>query len=882
MNQSDWQRLQEVYTSGLILGKEDRKRLLASDFPNEEELAEEVKALWENNDNNVFDFDALPEMAMRAFLADGFGDGEVDPAFEITETIAVGGMATVYKARQLKPIQRTVALKVVPMEHGSNEYVSRFKTEQQALSLMAHRNIAVVYDAGVTAQGRPFFSMEYLPALPITTYCDNHRLTIEERLALVLDVSDGIQHAHQKGVIHRDIHPGNILVDVQEGRPVPKIIDFGIAKLADQSKLTETVKTRIGTVMGTPGYMSPEQAAGKKDEAIDTRTDVYSLGVLLYELLVGVTPLNTDMEEATSLQGLCRIIEKGKPRRPGKRIADDCLNLKEIAACRGATVSGLGKQIDSDLDWVTMKAIAKDPSERYQSCSQFRDDIQRYLKGLPVTAGPPGYLYPLKKFVLRHQIPVGVGALLVLLFVVAFSITAALLVRTREAERKTEKTVAQLTAANDFVVDMFEKIDPYQDGGHVTGIELLKRASGQIEKSYGNQPEVEASIRMVLGRSLQRLGFPGLARDHLQEVYRIRQALLGEADLATLESLRRLAFVDVDLGNYDGAETAYRYCLALFRSHYGENDEKTLRTASGLAVVLGKKGASKEARTLFEQTLRAQAQTLGSEHPETVATRNNYANLLNDLSLYSEAEKLHRLNLEIRKKEAGEDGPGTLRSMHNLALALQGQKKYKKAEALGRDVLKRRRNVLGEDHPDTIMTLNNLANTRGAQDDPGEAVILLRGILTSMDESKKEHPTVLLAMHSLGHFLMVNKEYKEAEQVLLQTLLAREKVLGVENKSSLVTKCTLAENLQEMNELEKAEKLFREVVQTSEKVSSRVRQALYKALLGSCLTKRHKFTEAKAFLEASHRSMLEEGSSWASTVEAYLKDLRTEQNKAYH
>ena len=389
MNQTDWKKLQDVYAAGLLLDEEERERLLEKSCNSGEAIAKEVSALWESSANDDLDFEALPELAMRAFLESGIGidDGRGGQAYEILETIAIGGMATVYKARQLRPIQRTVALKVVPGERGSEENIKRFRAEQRALSLMAHRNIAVVYDAGMTTEARPFFSMEYLSAEPITTYCDTHCLTIRQRLALLLDVCEGIQHAHQKGVIHRDIHPGNILVDVREGRPVPKIIDFGIAKLTDASKLAEPVKTRYGTVMGTPGYMSPEQAAGKGEEATDTRTDVYSLGVLLYELLVGVTPLDEYLEKASSLQELCRVIAEREPQRPARRIEANSRKYAEIAVCRATSVAGLSKQIESDLDWRSpeIRKTVTSPAPNFTMTSNVFWMASRLPRGLPAS-----------------------------------------------------------------------------------------------------------------------------------------------------------------------------------------------------------------------------------------------------------------------------------------------------------------------------------------------------------------------------------------------------------------------------------------------------------------------------------------------------------------
>ena len=462
------------------------------------------------------------------------------------------------------------------------------------------------------------------------------------------------------------------------------------------------------------------------------------------------------------------------------------------------------------------------------------------------------------------------------MLVLAFVLTSVLLVRARAAERKADKTVDQLTAANEFVIDIFENVDPYRDGGNVPGIALLERASDRIDRAYVDQPEVEASARMILGRSLLRLGFPEKARLHIQAAYQTRHDLLGEADADTLDALRQLAFVDVALANYDEAESAYRTCLAHSQASHGEQDEKTLVIASGLAMTLAKKGELKQARALFEKTLAAQEAILGPAHAETVATRNNFANLLNDLSLFAKAEQLHRQNLSIRRDFHGDYDPGTLSTMHNLAHALDHrQGKDAEAEALARQALERRQTVLGWDHPDTIMTLNNLATTLGRKQ-PGEAVSLLREVLTKLDEPQKQHPSVMLAMHSYGHFLMETREFDEAEEVLRQTLNAREQVLGPKHKSTLTTKVTLAENLQALGRLEEATALFREVVDHSERASSEM-AALYRGLLGSCLTKMGRYEEASSLLQDSHQSLKAAGSSWTTMIEQFLNDLETTQ-----
>ena len=329
--------------------------------------------------------------------------------YRVLTVLGQGGMGVVYLAEQEHPIRRKVALKVVKVGMDTREVVSRFDTERQALALMSHPNIARVLDAGASDQGRPYFVMEYVPGIPITDYCDRNRLPNRQRLALFITVCQAVQHAHQKGVIHRDLKPSNVLVAIEDGRPVPKIIDFGIAKATHQRLTEQTVFTRHGVLIGTPEYMSPEQAdPGRLD--VDTTTDVYSLGVILYELLVGVLPFDGDTLRKAAYAELVRIIQDDEPARPSLRVTSLGADAGNMANRRDTDVPSLRKQLRGDLDWIVLRALEKDRTRRYASASEFAADIERHLADEPVMACPPSAIYRLKKTYRRHR--VGVAAAL--------------------------------------------------------------------------------------------------------------------------------------------------------------------------------------------------------------------------------------------------------------------------------------------------------------------------------------------------------------------------------------------------------------------------------------------------------------------------------------
>jgi serine/threonine-protein kinase len=442
--------------------------------------------------------------------------------YKIRQEIGEGGMGTVYFAEQLRPVRRQVALKLIKRGMDSKNVLAGFESERQALALMEHPNIARVLDAGTTADGRPFFVMELVKGIPITEYCDAHRLDLSARLALFRQVCSAVQHAHQKGIIHRDLQPSNILVESHDDKPVPKVIDFGLAKATSGLRLTEqSLFTAFGSVAGTPLYMAPEQARFNALD-IDTRADIYALGVILYELLTGSTPIARESIRQAGIDEMLRVLREVEPPTPSSRISTSEA-LPTVAANRQVDPARLSRLIRGDLDWIVMKALAKERERRYASAVGLADDLERYLNHEPVSAGPPTAAYRLRKFVRRNRTRVTAAGLVLLALVLGVVGTTLGLFEARRQERiadaqrhQAEKRLAQVTKMNEILGSIFQDLNPAnakKEGKPLTAVlgERLDRATSEIEGEATGDPLAVARMQMSLGSSQLGLGYPDRA-----------------------------------------------------------------------------------------------------------------------------------------------------------------------------------------------------------------------------------------------------------------------------------------------------------------------------------------------------------------------------------
>jgi serine/threonine protein kinase/DNA-binding SARP family transcriptional activator len=792
--------------------------------------------------------------------------------YKIRERLGQGGMGVVYVADQVEPVQRRVALKIIKSGVDSHRLLARFEQERQALALMDHPNIAKVLDAGV-AGATPYFVMELIKGVPFTKYCDDCRLTPRQRLELFIPVCQAVQHAHQKGIIHRDLKPSNVLIGLYDGTPVPKVIDFGVAK-ATGPKLTEdSVYTEVGTLVGTLEYMAPEQAELNNLD-IDTRADIYALGVMLYELLTGTVPFSRQELKAAGLAEMLHILKDVEPPRPSTRLSSS-ENLPGVAAVRQTEPRQLTRLVRGELDWIVMKALEKDRGRRYETANGFARDLERYLADEPVVAGPPSAGYRLRKFVKRNR-PQVVAGLVVLVALVggvagttwglvraeqsrsdaetqrdkavaAERLAAERLVEVEAEQRQTEKQKAAAeasskqamaekqtaTAVRDFLqhkllgqADVRSQADALiHAGGFATAAarnptirELLDRAADEltpekIEANFPGQPLLQAEILKTVGYTYRGVGEYAQAVALLQRAAALYQRHLGPDDLATLATLNNLGWAYRNAGKLPEATRLLEQVRDATEKKLGPDHPDTLRTLGNLAGAYQAAGKLPEAIRLLEEVRDAREKKLGPNDPETQTTLNNLAVAYQAAGKLPEAVRLFEQVRDAFEKKLGPDHPETLTVLNNLAAAYKKVAgKLPEAIRLLETVRSIQEKKLGPDYPQTLNTLDNLA---GAYQDAGKLPEAIRLFEQVRDAKEKklgtEHPDTLTTLNNLAVAYQAAGKLPEAIRLFEQVRDAKEKKLGPDHPQTLNTLGNLAGAYQDAGKLPEAIRLFEQV-----------------------------------------------------------------------
>lgn len=605
--------------------------------------------------------------------------------YKLLQQIGEGGFGVVFLAEQQRPVKRRVALKIIKPGMDTREVIARFEAERQALALMDHPNIAKVLDAGATETGRPYFVMELVQGIPITEYCDQCNLTPGERLALFVTVCQAVQHAHQKGVIHRDIKPTNILVAIQDGRPEPKIIDFGVAKAINQQLTQHTLMTAFAQIVGTPLYMSPEQAE-MSALGVDTRSDIYSLGVLLYELLTGTTPFEGERLRQAAYDELRRIIREEEPPRPSARLSTLAADLvNTVAEHRRTDVRRLRQTVRGELDWIVMKCLEKDRTRRYDSAGSLARDVERYLQDEPVQACPPSIPYRLKKFVRRNKI----AAAFVLILLASVAALTVSNIQTRQSERRAVAESAKAKAVSDLLQEMIgsANAEPAQEI-HYTVRELLDDFSARLGSRLADQREVLADIHATIGRAYRNLKLPDKAQPHIEQAIEIQRQVDDPHH-------RKLAALLVDYGanfenltKVDEAEVQLRNALDIYRAEQVTGAP----VMHALRVLEHVMSSSSTDQTVAAESIYKQALAMGAssdeERSELASLLNLYAGVLNKHGRFEESEKVARQAIELHRQVNGDQHAWTAAGLRALGNALRGQQRLEEAEAVLRENLR--------------------------------------------------------------------------------------------------------------------------------------------------------------------------------------------------
>lgn len=845
MAERQWDRIQTLFEAVLDVPRDEREQYLAThceDPAVQEEVASLLSAREEapNFFSQMADRVVAPLMSESPEIPTGGEDvadvmdlsGRQIGPYRLVEEVGVGGMGIVYRAERVTgDFEQTVAIKLLQRRLHSEAAVERFRTERQVLASLEHPNVAGLIDGGVTEGGRPYLVMEHVDGQFITTYAEERELNLAARLDLLEQVVDAVSAAHGRLVVHRDLKPSNVLVTETESGPTIKLLDFGIAKLLDDSLPVTRPNTRTGQHLMTPAYAAPEQVKG---EEITTATDVYQLGVLTYELLTGTRPFELEGKSLTEIE---RVLIEESPAVPSEEAQGD------------AGVAG--ESLQGDLDTIVLKALRKEPERRYRSVGALARDLRRYRAGEPIEARPSTLRYRARKFVERNRTGVVAGIIIAILGV-AYAGTVTLQAdRLAEQKERAQREAETAEEVSDLLVGLFEASNPYEQPSTLTAETLLRRGEERVSQLQ-DQPASQAQLLGAIGRAYQGLGEYGRADSFISRAREIRSRLYDGPHPEVAESLDNYGEVQRNRGRYAVAESLHAEALAMRRRLFDpphpkiaeslhdlglvKRDRELLSPADSLlraalsmrravhddphrtiavlyndlGIVLDEQGRYAAADSIYRKALALKRKRLGPQHPSTATTLSNLGNALIERGRYAAADSVFRDALAVRRETLGPRHPETAVTLNSLGLTLREQGRYEAADSVFRDALAIAREQLGPRHPKTATTLNNLGITYYSQGRYAAADSVYRDVL-SIDRERlgPRHPDVASTLVNLGSALRMQGRYAAADSAFREALAIRREALGPQHPETATALLNLGSTFRKQGRYERADSLYR-------------------------------------------------------------------------
>lgn len=797
-----FRRLMDMVGEAMSLPAPERDPFVVRSCADDETLLAEARALLA--EANSTSFNALTarigaEITRSAAFAAGSHPASVGP-YRIIGVLGEGGMGLVYHAEQTSPIHREVALKMVRVGLLGENARARFAAERQALAVMNHPGIARIFDAGATDDGTPYFVMELVHGEPITEFCDRRRTDLDARLDLFADVCRAVQHAHMNGVIHRDLKPSNILVSVVDDRPQPRVIDFGIAKAVEAASDRETMHTAFGSVMGTLEYMSPEQAAG--GATVDTRSDVYALGVVLYELVTGSLPFDSNMLRSAGAVEAQRVIRDTDPPTPARRFTSSSTR-EEAASARGTDTRTLSRRLHGDLGWIIMKALEKEPARRYQSASDLAADLAHLRAHEPIAAGPPGRRYRASRFVRRHRAGVIASSLVLAALVAGLTLATVGFVRAKHAQERAEAEARRATAIKSFLTGMLAEARPEKAKGRdVTVMQVVDSTLARIDRKheFADDPLVLADVLHALGETYRSLDAYDRALPLFQRAVQLKKSVPGDNEKTILISLNKLSETQAQMGDLKGAIETQQPVVAMAERAYGKETDQYSGWLSNLGNMYADAGDLAQAEPLLRESLAIDRRILGNDNEDMPFNINNLATILVDQGKCDDAIPLHEESIALRRRFFPPPSAEMATALGNYAHALDCSGRYSEAMSAADSALAMCITVFGPDHQRTATSRVRMAEVLLHTGRAAEAEPLLRSAVGAFTSIGERHWRTGDARAMLGEVLLASGHESEGMKELTAGWEILTETTGINTRRSREIAAVAAKHYQEGNE----------------------------------------------------------------------------------